>query len=106
MSQNDENNCLSSEMQDLLKALANETRQRIMFVFIDGRPRSVGEIAEQIGIGASTASEHLAQLRRGGAVKSQRMGKEVYYCPDQQRLLATLKQLTLLLTTGCPPTQK
>ncbi|RZI44825.1 ArsR family transcriptional regulator [Herbaspirillum sp. HC18] len=102
MSRNNDN-CLSPEMQDLLKALANETRQRIMFLFVDGRPRSVGEIAEQIGIGQSTASEHLTQLRRGGAVKSQRMGKEVYYCPDQQRLLETLRQLTALLTVGCPP---
>lgn len=89
-------------MQDLLKALANETRQRIMFLFLDGRPRSVGEIAEQIGIGQSTASEHLNQLRRGGAMKSQRMGKEVYYCPDRQRLLETLQQLTALLTGSYP----
>ena len=94
--------CLSVEMQDLLKALANETRQRIMFLFVDGRPRSVGEIAEQLGIGHSTASENLTQLRRAGAMKSQRMGKEVYYCPDQQRLLETLRQLTALLTAGRP----
>lgn len=106
MYRNDDNKCLSAEMQDLLKALANETRQRIMFLFIDGRPRSVGEIAEQVGIGSSTASEHLSRLRRGGAVKSQRMGKEVYYCPDQKRLLVTLKLLTSLLTTGCEPKKK
>src|SRR5512141_2693088 len=70
------------EIREFLKALASETRQRILFLFVDGEPRTVGQIASELQTGQSTASEHLAILKRGGLLDSEREGKEVYYRPN------------------------
>jgi DNA-binding transcriptional ArsR family regulator len=92
-----------SHLDPFFKALASETRQRILFhVMADGRERTVGQIAEAAELGQSTTSEHLAVLKRGGLVESRREGKEVYYRPDRARIVATLRQLTDLLSNCCP----
>lgn len=93
---------VSREVQDFLKALASETRQKILFLFADGRELAVGQVAQATGIGQSTASEHLTTLRRAGLLKARREGKEVYYSPDRDRMLALLQKLTDLVTRCCP----
>lgn len=90
------------DLQGFLKAIASETRQRILLLYADGRERTVGQVAAEIGLGQPTASEHLALLKRGGLLTSWRVGKEVYYRPDRQRILRTLRQLTDLLSGCCP----
>ncbi len=94
------------ELRDFLKATASETRQRIMFLFVDGEPRTVGQIASQLKIVPSTASEHLSILKRGGLLVAARDGKEVFYRGNRAKTLELLKQLTGLLTTCCPETKK
>lgn len=92
-----------SALQDLLKALVSENRQRILLeVFRDGQPRTVNQIAEQLGLGQSTASEHLAQMKRAGVLQSQKIGKEVLYKPDRVRLLAQLQSFVDLVARCCP----
>jgi DNA-binding transcriptional ArsR family regulator len=91
-------------LQDMLKALVSENRQRILLeVFGDGQPRTVNQIAEQLGLGQSTASEHLTQMKRAGILRSQKVGKEVLYRPDRSRLLGQLQGLTELVERCCPP---
>jgi len=90
------------ELREFLKACASETRQKILFQFVDGAARSVGQIAEELGIVPSTASEHLAILKRGGLLDAEREGKEVYYRPNRARILGLLRNLTELLTACCP----
>lgn len=89
------------EVQDFLRALASETRQRILFLFGDGQERTVGQVAEEAGIGQSTASEHLSTLRRAGLLTARREGKEVYYCPDGARVAALLGRLRDVLARCC-----
>jgi DNA-binding transcriptional ArsR family regulator len=97
-------NVPSSAIQEFLRALASETRQRILFqVFLDGQEHTVGEVAQAAKLGQSTASEHLAALRRAGILQARREGKEVYYRPDRSQILAQLGALTELLTNCCPP---
>jgi DNA-binding transcriptional ArsR family regulator len=90
------------DLQEFLKACASETRQKILFLFVDGQARTVGQIAEELDIVPSTASEHLAILRRGGLMDSERDGKETYYRPNRARTLLLLKKLTQLLANCCP----
>jgi DNA-binding transcriptional ArsR family regulator len=45
---------------------------------VEGR-RSVGELAEFLGIRDSTVSQHLAVLRRDGVVSAQRQGQTICY---------------------------
>ncbi len=90
------------DLRDFLKACASETRQKILFLFVDGESRSVGQIADDLEIVPSTASEHLAILKRGGLLDAEREGKEVYYRPNRSRILGLLRKLTELLIACCP----
>ncbi|WP_034341745.1 ArsR/SmtB family transcription factor [Deinococcus misasensis] len=91
-------------LTDLLKALNSETRQRILLeLFRDGKERTVNQVAEDMKLGQSTASEHLSQMKRAGILTSRRVGKEVYYRPDREKLLWQLRGLVQLVEECCPP---
>lgn len=90
-----------AEFQDFLRALASDTRQRILYLFTDGRERTVSQIAQEAKIGQSTASEHLAILRRAGLLSARREGKEVYYCPDGARVSSLVRGLRDALGRCC-----
>ncbi|HEU5107493.1 MAG TPA: metalloregulator ArsR/SmtB family transcription factor [Micromonosporaceae bacterium] len=94
---------LTERTREFLRALAGENRQQVLLLFADGRARSVGQIAAELGIGQSTASEQLAMLRRGGLVRSERDGRTVYYRADRDGILAALGELQAALTACCPP---
>lgn len=92
----------STGLQELFKALANENRQRLLLeVFTQGQEVTVNQAAEKVGLGQSTTSEHLAFLKRAGMLTSRRKGKEVYYRPDRNRILALLDELKICLTSCC-----
>jgi DNA-binding transcriptional ArsR family regulator len=95
---------VSERVRRFLKALANENRQEIMMLFIDGRELTVGTVAELQGIGQSTASIHLSKLREGGILTSRRDGKTVYYRADTTASTAALAELQAYLASCCPPT--
>ena len=63
---------------ELLKALANRHRLLIVCQLID-RERSVGDLAELLGIRDSTVSQHLSLLRRDGLVAARRDGQTIWY---------------------------
>ena len=88
---------------DFLKALASETRQKVMRQFAGGVELTVGEIAERCGLRASTASEHLALLRRGGLVVSRKEGRQVFYRADGAGMAQRLNALQDYLARCCPP---
>lgn len=83
----------SPDLQAFLKALASETRQAILVLFATHETLTVNQIAEAVGVGQSTASEHLSVLRRAGLLTATREGKEVYYRPDHPRMLGGAQQL-------------
>jgi ArsR family transcriptional regulator len=90
----------SPDLQAFLKALASETRQAILVLFATNPALTVNQVAEAVGIGQSTASEHLAVLRRAGLLTATRVGKEVYYRPDYARMVGSAEQLLDYLK-GC-----
>ena len=89
------------EIDEFLKALANENRRKILFLFFDGRERSVGEIATTAKLGQSTVSEHLAILRRASVLVSRKEGKEVFYKPDRVAIARILQKFSELLMNCC-----
>ncbi|MGW1345639.1 ArsR/SmtB family transcription factor [Kribbella sp. NPDC002412] len=92
---------LRAATHDFLKALSSPTRQRIMLLFARGAELSVNEVADQAGIGQSTASQQLDLLRRGGVVTSRREGKAVLYRADKQGTSAALTDLQTYLRNCC-----
>jgi DNA-binding transcriptional ArsR family regulator len=85
------------DLQAFLKALASETRQAILVLFATNEALTVNQIAEAVGVGQSTASEHLAVLRRAGLLTASRAGKEVYYRPDYNHMVGSAEQLLAYL---------
>jgi DNA-binding transcriptional ArsR family regulator len=68
----------ADDAAELLKALANRHRLLIICQLIESE-RSVGELAEFLGIRDSTVSQHLALLRKDGLVTARRDGQTIWY---------------------------
>lgn len=70
---------------DFAKALADETRQKIMSICCC-QSLSVNEIVERLNVTQPTVSHHLKILRDAGLVTVERRGKEIYYQLNQEKL--------------------
>ncbi|GED32352.1 metalloregulator ArsR/SmtB family transcription factor [Brevibacillus centrosporus] len=90
-----------NEIQSFLKALASEKRQEIMFLFMERKELTVNEVAQLVEIGQSTASEQLAILKRANLLLSRKEGKEVFYAPNREQIMALLQQLNTCLLNCC-----
>jgi len=60
----------------LCHSMSHPARQKIIHSLFEGS-KSVGEIAQLIGLGQSKDSRHMAILRRSGVVISERRGQEI-----------------------------
>lgn len=69
------------------KALADETRQKIMRLCCC-RWLSVGQIVEALEVSQPTVSHHLAILKSARLVQTRREGKQIFYTLDQARMAA------------------
>lgn len=72
---------------EFAKALADETRQKIMALCCCQK-LTVSEIVAATDVAQPTVSHHLKILKSAGLVISERRGKEVYYTLNQERLAA------------------
>jgi DNA-binding transcriptional ArsR family regulator len=89
----------ADQASELLKALSNRHRLLIVCQLIDGE-RSVGDLAEFLGLRDSTVSQHLALLRKDGLVLARRDAQTIYYsiASDPAREI-----LTTLYRVYCTP---
>lgn len=62
-----------------LAIICHSSRRRILEYLNDASERSVGEIAEHLGLAISTTSEHLAQLQQMRLLLTRKEGKKTYY---------------------------
>lgn len=85
----------TTNVVEFAKALADETRQKIMKLTCCGWI-SVNEIVEQLGgVTQPTVSHHLAVLREAGLVKVREQGKQTFYSLNQQRVASCCGQLVI-----------
>jgi DNA-binding transcriptional ArsR family regulator len=83
-----------------LKALADPVRVKLvslLFSSAEGEECS-RDLALAVGLGESTVSHHLSQLRRAGLIDSERRGMSVYHHPRRDSLIALC---TVLDPTCC-----
>lgn len=86
----------AAAVADLLKALGNSRRLMIMCKLAEHGEMRVAELAEDVGLGQSALSQHLAKLRAEGLVAFRREAQSLWYRiadPRCETLLATLHQL-------------
>jgi DNA-binding transcriptional ArsR family regulator len=70
---------------EFAKALADETRQKIMALCCC-KWISVNDIVSKLDVAQPTVSHHLKILKNAGLVKSKRKGKHMMYTIDQERI--------------------
>ncbi|MBX3728747.1 MAG: winged helix-turn-helix transcriptional regulator [Candidatus Sumerlaeia bacterium] len=63
---------------DWLRALADETRVRLLLQLKEGEA-NVGTLVAEIGVGQATVSKHLGILKRAGIVEVRRQGALAFY---------------------------
>lgn len=66
------------EAAEVLKAMASETRLKIMCALSAGE-LPVNQLADLTGQSQSAVSQHLAKLRAAGLVASRRDGQTIFY---------------------------
>lgn len=89
----------SQSVTDFLKAFGNEKRQEIFLsIFADGKEHNITEVSERTSIAQSTASEHLAILKRAGILVSRKVEKEVFYRIDRRGIVAKIDEVKSYLT--------
>ena len=70
---------------EFAKAIADETRQKIMAICCC-ELLSVNDIVAKINVAQPTVSHHLKILKTAGLVRSERRGKQVLYTLQQERM--------------------
>ncbi len=110
---------MSGEIEDVMKALADRNRLRIVNLLQDG-PLCVCDLEETLGLNQSNLSRHLAKLKQAGLLKSKKEGLFIYYSLNElegpyaegvQRIYRGLRQSgewqgdqrALENKTGCGP---
>jgi ArsR family transcriptional regulator, arsenate/arsenite/antimonite-responsive transcriptional repressor len=81
------------------KALADETRQKIMKICCCNE-LSVSEIVEQLNVTQPTVSHHLSILREAGLVEVREEGKQTFYKLNQNRINVCCGQLSANFVPG------
>ena len=99
-----------SEAVQLFKALADETRLRILNL-VAHRELCVCHIVEALGLGQSKVSRHLAHLRNARLVNDRREGLWMYYSLAEpngcfhEQVIALLKRSACELPMGAEDLQ-
>ncbi len=91
---------------EVLKALAVETRVKIIDLLKSKGPLGAKNIAEVIGITPAAVSQHLKILRQAGLVRSERKGYWIPYTINEEALENCRQILNDICTCGCRGTGK
>lgn len=76
----------------LCKAIADPKRLLIIDALRDGE-RSVGDIADELGLSQPNTSQHLAILRERNVVTTSRAGNTIYYALNGSKILDAIDLL-------------
>ncbi|WP_395061102.1 ArsR/SmtB family transcription factor [Flavobacterium sp.] len=68
-----------NEMADILKALGNPARLKIIQFLMTSPTSSCGDIIEVLPLAQSTVSKHLSELKRVKLIKGKNKGNNIFY---------------------------
>jgi len=88
----------------MFKALAVETRVKIIDLLKSEGPLGAKKISELVGVTPAAVSQHLKILKQAGFVRSERNGYWIPYSIDEETLNDCREVLTEICTCGCQGT--
>ena len=69
-----------------LRSINHKLRQQILKLLEENKRMKVTDIYVKLRLEQSVASQHLAILRRANILRTERMGKEIYYSLNNNRI--------------------
>jgi ArsR family transcriptional regulator len=94
------------EPTEMFKALAVETRVKIIDLLKSEGPLGAKKISELIGVTPAAVSQHLKILKQAGFVRSERNGYWIPYSIDEETLNNCREVLSEICSCGCQETGK
>jgi DNA-binding transcriptional ArsR family regulator len=80
-----------TRLTEIFRVLGDPTRVRILDALVD-RERSVGDLANGLGVTQSAVSHQLRLLRGARIVRPRRAGRSVFYTLDDQHVVALYQE--------------
>ena len=90
---------------DLLTALADPQRQRVLRAFLEARcwELAATEIADRCRpLSRPAVSHHLAVMQRSSVLTARREGKKIYYAINRGHITSSLQTFVEFLESCCP----
>ncbi len=81
----------AARVAELFQAFSDTSRVRIISALAD-REMNVGTLAEAVGISESAVSHHMRGLRQMHLVRARKDGRQVFYCLDDDHVVALFRQ--------------
>ena len=78
---------IAADVAELFRAFSDTSRVRIIAALADCE-MNVNTLAEAVGLSESATSHHLRSLRQMRLVRTRKEGREVFYCLDDEHILA------------------
>lgn len=86
--------------------IGDPARANMLCALLDGRAHTAAELAHVAGIGASTASAHLARLVTGGLLAVEKQGRHRYYRLASSEAATALEALSALVPVAAPKARR
>ncbi|HET7410471.1 MAG TPA: winged helix-turn-helix domain-containing protein [Paracoccaceae bacterium] len=87
---------------EVASLIGDPARANILCALMDGRAHTAAELAHVAGVGAPTASAHLARLVAGGLLAVEKQGRHRYYRLASPEVAAAIEALTALAPAAAP----
>ena len=92
---------MNLDPSEMFKALAVETRVKIIELLKSEGPMGAKKISDRVGVTPAAVSQHLKILRQAGFVRSERNGYWIPYSIDEDALKNCGEVLSEICTCGC-----
>ncbi|TCV89572.1 ArsR/SmtB family transcription factor [Sulfurirhabdus autotrophica] len=79
------------DVSSVFVALGDEQRQRILLTFEPGERLNVSQLVSVSALSRTAVSHHLKVLHHAGILDSEKIGKEVYFWINRDRVSETLQ---------------
>lgn len=86
-----------SDISDLFVALGDAHRQRILLSFEKNERLTILQIVDGSQLSRTAVTHHLKVLERGGALRSQKIGREVYFWVNKDWMQQALQNVMTYL---------
>lgn len=80
-------------ISQLFVALGDAQRQRILLAFEKDERLNIGQIVTGSKLSRTAVTHHLNVLRNGGALQSEKVGKEVYFWINKSHIMTEIQNV-------------